>query len=142
MTRTASSRALVAAVLVAALLTPGEAGAMPRKSYINTFTLVMDCTERSMTWSEKHKDDARLAEAAAAVARANVKTVQGLSPPPEFVDVHPHFVAIVESSLSAFQAVADGDMPTFYKIKGRMKKERQSLNHVMSEQNFVFPEII
>jgi hypothetical protein len=142
MTHTKTARVLIGAVALAAVLIPGEAGSVPRKSYINTFTLVMDCTERSMTWSEKHRDDARLAEAAAAMARANVKTVQSLSPPPEFVDIHPHFVAIVESSLNALLAVADGDMATFYKIKGRIKKERQSLNHVMNEQNFVFPEII
>jgi len=115
---------------------------MPRKSYINSFTLILDSTDRSMTWVEKHKDDPELAEVAAAMAKANVKTLQGMSPPPEFVDIHPHFVAIVENSLGAFQAVADGDMATFHKLKGRMKKERQSLNFVMSEQNFVFPEII
>ncbi len=136
------ARTLLAGAVLVALCHAGDARAMPKKSYINTFTLVMDCTKRAMTWTEKHKDDTRLAEAAAAMVRANVKTVQDLSPPPEFVDIHPHFVAIVESSLNALQAVADGDMQTFYKIKARMKKERQSLNHVMSEQNFVFPEII
>ena len=136
------ARALLAGALLVALCHPGDAGAVPKKSYINTFTLVMDCSKRAMTWTEKHKDDTRLAEAAAAMARANVKTVQDLSPPPEFVDIHPHFVAIVESTLNALQAVADGDLQTYYKIKTRMKKERQSLNHVMSEQNFVFPEII
>ena len=136
------ARALLIGLVLVALCHPGDARAVPKKSYINTFTLVMDCTKRAMTWTEKHKEDTRLAEAAAAMARANVKTVQDLSPPPEFVDIHPHFVAIVESSLNALQAVADGDMQSYFKIKARMKKERQSLNHVMSEQNFVFPEII
>jgi hypothetical protein len=140
-TRTHTWRVLAAAALLAAWL-PGEAGAVSETSYINTFTLVMDVTDRAMTWAEKHKDDERLARACASVADANVKTVQQLSPPADFVDIHPHFVAIVESSLGAFQALADGDTATFFKIKGRMKKERQSLNHVMSAQNFVFPEII
>lgn len=142
MAKTRHARSLLAAVILAALFHAGDARAVPKKSYISTFTLIMDTTGRAMTWTEKHRDDARLAEAAASMARANVKTVQDLSPPPEFVDIHPHFVAIVESSLGAFKALADGDTATFYKIKGRMKKERQSLNHVMSEQNFVFPEII
>ena len=136
------ARVLLAGAALVALCHAGDARAVPKKSYINTFTLVMDCTKRAMMWTEKHRDDTRLAEAAAAMARANVKTVQDLSPPPDFVDIHPHFVAIVESSLNALQAVADGDMQTYYKIKTRMKKERQSLNHVMNEQNFVFPEII
>jgi hypothetical protein len=142
MTTTARVRALGAAAVMVALCLPGEASAVPKKSYINSFTLIMDSTDRSMTWVEKHREDGRLAEVAASIARANVKTVEDMSPPLEFVDIHPHFVAIVESGLNAMQAVADGDMPTFYKMKGRMKKERQSLNHVMAEQNFIFPEII
>lgn len=136
------AKALIATLALLALGLPGEAQAVSEKSYINTFTMIMDFTERAMTWSEKHKDDARLADACAAMASANVKTAQHLSPPEDFVDIHPHFVSIVESSLGAFQALADGDTATFYKLKGRMKKERQSLNHVMSAQNFVFPEII
>ncbi|MBW2261054.1 MAG: hypothetical protein JRG91_03695 [Deltaproteobacteria bacterium] len=136
------ARALIAGAVLVALCHAGDARAVPKKSYINTFTLIMDSSKRAMTWTEKHKDDTRLAEAAAAIARANVKTVQDLSPPLEFVDIHPHFVAIIESSLNGLQAVADGDMKSYYKIKTRMKKQRQSLNHVMNEQNFVFPEII
>jgi hypothetical protein len=137
-----NNRAILAAVILAATFIPQEAGAVGQKSYINSFTMILDFTDRGMMWAEKHKEDPRLAETCAARARANVKTVQELSPPPEFIDIHPHFVALVENSLGAFQAVADGDMTTYYKIKGRMKKERQSLNNVMSEQNFVFPEII
>jgi hypothetical protein len=142
MTDKPRSRTLTAAAILLALCLPGEAGAVPKKSYINTFTLIMDCTDRSMMWTEKHQDDARLAEAAASMARANVATVQDMSPPPEFVEIHPHFIAIVESGLNALQAVADGDMKSYFKIKARMKKERQSMTHVMNEQNFIFPEII
>jgi len=142
MNRTALARALIAGMLVLAALHPGEAGAVGKKTYISTFTLIMDFTDRAMTWVEKHGEDAQLARAAAAMARANVETVQDLSPPADFVDVHPHFVAIVESSQAAFEAVAASDMPSFQKIKSKIKKERQSLQHVLNEHNFVFPEII
>jgi hypothetical protein len=142
MKRIRTARLIIAAAALMALCHAGDARAVAKKSYINAFTLIMDFTDRAMSWTEKHREDARLAEAAAAMASANIKTVQDLSPPQEFVDIHPHFVAIVESSLNAFQAIADGDMTTFNKIKTRMKKERQSLNHVMNDHNFVFPEII
>ncbi len=142
MTKRRLTRTVLAILVAASLAVPGAAGAAPKASYINTFTLVLDFTDRAMTWVEKHRDDPRLAEAAAAMARANVETVGNLSPPPEFVDIHPHFVAIVENSVNAFQAIADGDSKTFYKMKGKMKKDRQSLNQVLSEQNFVFPAII
>lgn len=133
---------MAAALVAASLAIPGASDAAAKKSYINTFTLVLDFTDRAMTWVEKHKDDPRLAEAASSMARANVETLGMLSPPPEFVDMHPYFVAIVENSVSAFQAIADGDSKAFYKIKGKMKKDRQSLNKVLADQNFVFPAII
>ncbi len=133
---------LLAAAALVGLVLPGEAAAVSKTSYINTFTMMIDFTDRAMGWAEKHRDDTRLAEACAAMAAANVKSMQQLSPPEEFIDIHPHFVAIVENSLGAFNALADGDSTTFYKIKGRMKKERQSLNAVMDAHDFVFPEII
>ena len=142
MTTRSHARAVAAALVAASLALPGASDAAPKKSYINTFTLVLDFTDRAMTWVEKHRDDPRLAEAAAAMARTNVLTVETLSPPPEFVDMHPYFVSIVENSVNAFQAIADDDSQAFYKIKGKMKKDRQSLNKVLADQNFVFPAII
>jgi hypothetical protein len=119
-----------------------QAQASTKKSYINRYVLIMDLTERSMLWVEKHKDDPALAGAALALAETNIKLLQDISPPKEFIEIHPHLISIVENSANAFEAVANGSPSAFYSYKKNVQKERKALFEVMRELNFVFPAII
>jgi hypothetical protein len=119
-----------------------EARGTTKKSYINMYVLVMDCTERSMVWVEKHKDDPSLASVALALAETNIKLLQDISPPKAFIEIHPHLISIVENSANAFEAAANGSPASFYSYKKNMQKERKALFEVMRELNFVFPTII
>lgn len=119
-----------------------EAGATTKKSYINRYVLIMDWTERAMLWAEKHKDDPALGSTALQMAETNIKILQDFSPPKEFIEIHPHFISIVENSANAFEAIASGSPAAFYKYKKNVQKERKALFEVMRELNFVFPAII
>jgi hypothetical protein len=132
----------VLAVFVLVCSASSEAEATSKKSYINRYVLVMDWTERSMLWVEKHKDDPDLGRVALQVAETNIKILQEFSPPKAFVDIHPHFISIVENSANAFEAVASGSPSAFYKYKKNVQNERKALFEVMRELNFVFPSII
>lgn len=132
----------ILAVFVLVCSASSEAEATTKKSYINRYVLIMDWTERSMLWVEKHKDDAELGKVALQIAETNIKILQEFSPPKEFVEIHPHFISIVENSANAFEAVASESPSAFYKYKKNVQKERKALFEVMRELNFVFPSIV
>lgn len=133
----------VAIILMLAFVSAsGRAEATTKKAYINMYVMIMDWTERAMLWVEKHREDAQLGRIALQVAETNIKIVQDYSPPKEFVEIHPHFIAIVENSANAFEAVASGSPSKFFKYKRNIRKEKKALLAVMRELNFVFPEII
>jgi len=119
-----------------------DASATTKKAYINQYALIMDFTERAMLWVEKHKDDPALGQVAQEMAETNIKLLQDISPPKEFIEIHPHFVSIVENSANAFEAVASGSPMAFYQYKKNVSKERKAMFDVMRELNFVFPAII
>jgi hypothetical protein len=119
-----------------------DASATTKKAYINQYVLIMDFTERAMLWVEKHKDDPALGLAAQEMAETNIKLLQDISPPKEFIEIHPHFISIVENSANAFEAVASGSPAAFYQYKKNVAKERKAMFDVMRELNFVFPAII
>jgi len=132
-------------VLMAFLLlssVSSEAEATTKKSYINKYVLIMDWTERAMLWVEKHKDDPALGKVALQVAETNIKILQEFSPPKDFIEIHPHFISIVENSANAFEAVASSSPSAFYKYKKNVQKGRKAMFEVMRELNFVFPAII
>ncbi|MFH1437877.1 MAG: hypothetical protein ABIJ56_19375 [Pseudomonadota bacterium] len=133
-------------ILVAALLAltsiSSQGEATTKKSYINKYVLIMDWTERALLWVEKHKEDPSLGKVALEIAETNIKLLQEFSPPKELIEIHPHFISIVENSANAFEAVASGSPSAFYKYKKKVQKGRKSLFSVMRELNFVFPAII
>lgn len=124
------------------LIHSSDAQGTTKKSYINMCVLILDNTERSMLWVEKHKEDASLASVALAVAETNIKTLQDISPPKEFIEIHPHLISIVENSANAFESVANGSVAGFYRYKKNIDKERKAMYEVMRELNFVLPAII
>ncbi len=127
-------------LLVTSISSPAQG--MSKKSYINVYVLVMDFTERSLLWVEKHKDDPSLAAFALAVAETNIRMLQDISPPAAFIEIHPHLISIVENSANAFQALVDGSPSAFYRYKKNVRQGRKALYEVMRELNFVFPTII
>jgi hypothetical protein len=137
-----SAKRCLLILLLGLLCVSPESRATSKKAYVNTFVLLMDFTERAMVWVEKHKDDPMLGRAALEVAETNIKLLQEFSPPTEFIEIHPHFISIIENSANAFEAVATSSPTAFYKYKKNVQKERKAMFDVMRELNFVFPAII
>jgi len=124
------------------LCASSKAHGMTKKSYIDIYVLVMDCTERSLLWVEKHKEDTQLASLALAIAETNIKILQDISPPKEFIEIHPHLISVVENSANAFESLVNGSKMSFYKYKKSVDKERKALYEVMRELNIILPTII
>jgi len=137
-----SSRIAVLVAVAALLAVPSSGSASTKKSYINAYVLIMDCTERAMSWVEKNKDDPAVGKLALELAEANMAFLQEFSPPKEFIEIHPHLVSIVENSANAFESISSGSPASFSKYKKNVQKERKALYDVMRELNFVFPSII
>jgi hypothetical protein len=136
-------RSLLAACLVAGVaLAPATAKAETRREYVNRYVLLVDWVNRSEIWVTQHLEDPGLCRVAHAIALEHVELARRMTPPPEFVAIHPHLLLIMENAERMYDSAASGNRPAFHRYRRVIREEQQLISELLQGEGIFMPDIV
>lgn len=135
------ARNAILSIAAAAALLPAAARATPLPSYLSQFVLMMDWVNRSIAYVSRHSSDTDLADVAHAVAEDFVEKAQRLTPPDKLVDLHPHFLLVLENVERAFHFMAEGDAERADHHMAIAREEIRNLRQIQRDIGIEIPEL-
>lgn len=133
---------LLAAGLIAGMaLAPATARAETRREYVNRYVLLVDWVNRSEIWVTQHLEDPGLCRVAHAIALEHVELARRMTPPPEFVAIHPHLLLIMENTERMFDSASSGNRPAYHRYRRAIREEQQLISELLQAVGIFMPDI-
>ncbi len=132
---------LAAAVTAAALALPAAAHAENRREYVNKYVLLIDWVNRSEIWVRTHLEDTSLCRMAHAIAERHVELARRMTPPPEFVAIHPHLLLVVENTERMYAFAAAGNRAAFRRHYRIVQEELRLISELLQAEGHFMPEL-
>ena len=139
--RNATVRAAFGAIALLAATAPVPAAATPLPNYLSQFVLMMDWVNRSVAYVRRHDADTDLADVAHAVAEQLVEKAQRLTPPDKLVDLHPHFLLVLENVERAFHFLATGEPDRAERHFAIVEDEIRNMRAVQRDLGVEIPDL-
>ncbi len=128
-------------VATASIAAPVTAHAETRREYINRYALLVDWVTRSELWVTRHLEDTGLCRLAQSVAERQVQIARRMTPPTEFVAIHPHLLLVMENAERMFALAAAGDRVGFRRHRRVVHEEQRIIAEVLQAEGRVMPVI-
>ena len=135
-------RLTVAALLVSSfLLTPQRVEAETRREYVNRFVLIVDWVTRAETWVNGHFEDTGLCRMAHSIAERHVELTRRMTPPQEFVSIHPHLLIVMENVERMFDYASADDRNSFRRHRRIVHEEMRVIAELLQAEGHFMPVI-
>lgn len=121
--------------------TPSTASAETRREYVNRYVLLTDWITRSEIWVAGHLQDPGLCRVAHAIAERHVELARRMTPPPEFISIHPHMLLVMENAERMFDYAATGDRSAFHRHRRIVHEEQRVIAELLQSEGHFMPEI-
>jgi len=133
---------LIAALSAASVLVcPSTAHAETRREYVNRYVLLTDWVVRSDLWVSSHLEDHGLCRVAHSISERHVELARRMTPPPEFVAIHPHLLLIMENAERMFDSAATGDRAAFHRHRRVVHEEQRLIAELLQADGHFMPVI-
>ena len=133
---------LAGALLVGMLLVaPEESQADTRREYVNKFVLLVDWVSRAELWVASHFEDPSLCRTAHSIAERHVEEARRMTPPPEFVSIHPHMLMVMENAERMFGYAAAGNRAAFRRHRRIVHEEQRIITERLQTNGNYMPVI-
>ncbi len=138
----ASGALLIATVcaLTAAAL-PSQAQAETRQEYVNRYVLLIDWLARAELWVTSHLTDSGLCRMAHTMAEQHVELARRMTPPTEFLSIHPHLLLVMENAERMFEHAASGDRTAFRRHQRIVHEEQRLIAEILQAEGHFMPAI-
>ena len=137
-----SAPAILAALLtVFAVLAPNTARAETRREYVNRYVLLVDWVNRSEIWVTQHLEDTGLCRVAHTIALEHVELARRMTPPPEFVAIHPHLLLVMENTERLFDSAASGNRVAYHRYRRVVHEEQQIISELLQAEGLFMPDM-
>lgn len=110
-------------------------------TYLDTAAMLLDDSQRSADWVEKHLLDQKLAAIAHTVAEERVKAGRRVEVPKEVVKAHPHLLLVLETTERAIAAAEDGDPQRFMRLVYQAREEARTYRAILQQMHYTLPEL-
>jgi hypothetical protein len=130
-----------ALVAVTVMALPAVARAENRREYVNKYVLLIDSVNRAEAWVRVHFEDAGLCRMAHSIAQRHVEEARRMTPPPEFVAMHPHFLLVMENTERMLAAAAAGDRVAFRRYLRIIQDEQRMIAELLEANGIFMPGI-
>jgi hypothetical protein len=142
LSRHRAARALLAVVVtVAATLSSGDVAAESRREYVSRYVLLIDWINRADTWVTVHFEDPGLCRMAHSIAERHVEVARRITPPAEFVSIHPHVLLVLENAERMFDVAADGNRVAYRRHRRVMHEEMRLIAELLQADGHFMPII-
>ena len=132
---------LAIGVLGLTLATTRAAQAENHREYVNEYVLLLDWVNRSDMWMRGHLEDLTLCRMAHSVAERQVELVRRITPPPEFVAIHPHLLLVMENTERMYAYAAAGNRAAFRRHYRIVQEEQRLITELLQAEGHFMPEI-
>jgi hypothetical protein len=133
---------LVACLIAGLAMAPASARAETRREYVNRYVLLVDWVNRSEIWVTQHLEDPGLCRLAHTIALEHVEIARRMTPPPEFVAIHPHLLLIMENTERMFDSAAAGNRPAYHRYRRVIHDEQQLISELLQAEGILMPDIV
>ncbi len=135
------SLAITMAVLGALWLPAQTCHAETRREYVNRYVLLIDWISRAESWVTGHFEDAGLARMAHSIAERHVELTQRITPPAEFLAIHPHLLLVLENAERMFGTAASGNRVSFRRYRHHVHEEMRIISEILQAEGHFMPVI-
>jgi hypothetical protein len=132
---------LTLAVLGATLTLPAAAHAENRREYVNKYVMLMDWVSRSQVWVRNHMEDTSLCRMSHSIAERHVEMVRRMTPPTEFLSIHPHLLLVIENTERMYACAASGNRISYRRHYRIVQEEMQMIAELLEAEGHFMPEI-
>lgn len=132
---------LLVAVVGVVLALPASAHAESRREYVNKYVLLLDSVNRAEAWVRGHAEDPSLCRMVHSIAQRHVEEARRMTPPPEFVLIHPHFLLVMENAERMFAFAAAGNRSSFRRHLRIVQEEQRMISELLEAEGIFMPEI-
>lgn len=133
--------AATAALVSSCLLAPQPAAAETRREYVNRFVLLIDWVTRAESWVNGHPEDSGLCRMARSIAKSHVALTQRMTPPPEFVSIHPHLLMVMENAELMFHYASQGNRNSVRRHRNKVHEEMRVMTELLQAEGHFMPVI-
>lgn len=123
------------------MLAPECAHAETRQEYVNRYVLLTDWINRSEIWVARRLQDPGLCRVAHSIAERHVELARRMTPPPEFVSIHPHLLIVMENAERMFDYAASGDRSAFHRHRRIVHEEQRIIAELLQAEGHFMPVI-
>jgi hypothetical protein len=134
-------RVAAAGLAALAIACPRVARAETHREYVNRYVMLLDWIERTDVWVSTHLEDPGLARMAHSIAEREVELAERMTPPPEFVAIHPHVLLLVENAERMIDTAAQGNRIAYRRHQKIVHDEQRLLNELLQGQGVYMPTI-
>lgn len=128
-------------IIGTSLALPATAAAESRREYVNKYVLLIDWVNRAELWVRSHSEDAGLCRMSHAIAERHVELARRMTPPAEFVAIHPHFLLVMENAERMFAHAAAGNRSAFRRHYRIVQEEQRMIAELLEVEGLYMPEI-
>lgn len=134
---------LLSAVIGASILVlaPSSAQAETRQEYVNRYVLLTDWINRSEIWVAGRIQDPGLCRVAHAIAERHVELARRMTPPPEFISIHPHLLLVMENAERMFDYASNGERSAFHRHRRIVHEEQRIIAELLQAEGHFMPVI-
>lgn len=122
-------------------LLPLHAQAETRREYVNRYVLLIDWVNRAESWVTGHFEDSGLCRYAHSIAERHVELTRRMTPPQEFISIHPHVLLVMENAERMFDYAAEGNRQAFRRHRRIVHEELRVISELLQAEGHFMPVI-
>ncbi len=106
-----------------------------KREYENRLKVMVDFAVRLDDFVRSNLGDKKLAAYAQVMSEKNASEAERMTPPENYLQLHPHFLLALENIERSFYYASKGDMSKYREYQKRVRKELQLLEGLAEKEN-------